>query len=216
MAHNDALTVFLIAADGERAETLRALFGSVHLRTRAFPSAAVLLRTLTGARRGCIVADTDGLGMEVPAFQHQLGERDIQLPTLYLARRATVPVAVAAFKAGATDFLERPCNDQTLLDSVHRALEHNRSAVRRREHREAIARCFRQLTPRERDVLEPMVRGWSNRRIAESLGVSEKTVEVYRSRVLRKTGAEKLPDLMRMAIRAGLFEERARCRAQGC
>jgi len=214
MPLDDVSTVFLVAGGGACARSLGALLSSVRIGTREFPSGDTLLRVLAGARRGCIVADLEALGMDVPGFERRLYEHDIRLPTLYLAREATVAVAVAAFKAGAADFLELPCNDQTLLDSVQRALEENRTAARRREHREAITRSFRRLTPRERDVVDPMVRGWSNRHIAQTLGVSEKTVEVYRSRVLRKTGAEKLPDLMRMAIRAGLFEESARRRMQ--
>ena len=126
---------------------------------------------------------------------------------LSLPRAGIVPMAVEALKSGAWDFLEIPCNGQILLDSVQRAMSEHERAAREQDQLRALRARFESLTPREYEVLEPLARGWSNRRMAAALGVTEKTIEAYRARVMRKTGAAHLPQLMRMAIRSGLIPE---------
>lgn len=211
----DSATVVLVVPDAKRAADFQALLASVYLECLRFRSGVEALAGLQARSWGCMLVHVAGLECPAPEFQRLLASRWIRLPTVYLTESTTVAETVAAFHAGAADFLEFPCNDQRLIDSVHRALDASRRAWRDRERREDCAHRFRGLTPRERDVMEPMVRGWPSRRIADALSVSEKTVEVYRARVIRKTGAGNLPGLMRMAIRAGLFEPGPRWHGRG-
>ena len=117
-----------------------------------------------------------------------------------------MPIVVRAFRAGAVDFIEKPYNEQLLLDSVQRALNRQRPAVPLSNSCQSVQARFDSLTPRERDILLPLVQGHPNREIAEQLGVSVKTVDLYRSRVMKRMQAESLPALVGMAIGIGLIE----------
>jgi two-component system, LuxR family, response regulator FixJ len=140
------------------------------------------------------------------AVQEAMRERGIDLPVIFVSGHADVPIVVRAFRAGAVDFIEKPYNEQLLLDSVQRALNRQpRSASARTSSHDVQAR-FDSLTPRERDILLPLVQGHSNREIAEQLGISVKTVDLYRSRVMKRMQADSLPALVGMAIGVGLIE----------
>jgi FixJ family two-component response regulator len=132
--------------------------------------------------------------------------RELNLPIIFVSGHADVPIVVRAFKAGAHDFIEKPYNEQLLLDSVHQALSNcaqNRSG---NQGHDALQARLLTLTPRERDVLLPLVQGYTTREIAEQLGVSAKTVDLYRSRVMKRMQASTLPDLVGMAIAAQLVD----------
>lgn len=202
----EQVSVFLVVGDAARGADLAELFASVHLAARTFASEAELLAGVTSPDRGCIVADTSALEREVAGLPRRLARAHVHMPVIFLSVNDPVATAVAALRDGASDFLQRPVNDQLLLDVVNAAIESDRRSQREREEKRANLARFDRLTPREREVLEPLVRGLPSRRIADELGVSEKTVEAHRARVLRKTGAQTLPTLMRMALRAGLVE----------
>lgn len=161
-------------------------------------------------RHGCVLVHF-GYEDSIEPWLRALREcRDTAAPPVILLsppRPGVVSMAVEALKAGAWDFLETPFNGQLLLDSVQRAVSDHERAAREQEELRALQARVESLTPRERQVLEPLVRGWSNRRMAATLGVTEKTVEAYRARIMRKTGAAHLPQLMRMAIRGGVVRE---------
>jgi FixJ family two-component response regulator len=128
------------------------------------------------------------------------------LPVIFLSGHADVPIVVRAFKAGACDFIEKPYNDQLLLDAVQAALERSSQALAGSEPRAAVQARIDSLTPRERDVFVPLVQGFSNREIAEQLEVSVKTVDLYRARVMKRMEAEHLPALVGMAIACGVVQ----------
>ena len=136
--------------------------------------------------------------------QDALRERGVTLPVIFVSGHADVPIVVRAFRAGAVDFIEKPYNEQLLLDSVQQALSQQPAG----EHPALVSVRARlsALTPRERDVLLPLVRGYTNREIAEQLGVSVKTVDLYRARVMKRMQAEHLPALVGMAVAAGLVD----------
>ncbi|MNH32100.1 Transcriptional regulatory protein FixJ [compost metagenome] len=139
-------------------------------------------------------------------MQQAMRERGLGLPVIFVSGHADVPIVVRAFKAGACDFIEKPYNDQLLLDSVQAALE---SVGRARRDDQALARVQARidgLTPRERDVFVPLAQGLSNREIAERLGVSVKTVDLYRGRVMKRLQADSLAELVGMAIACGAVE----------
>ncbi len=137
------------------------------------------------------------------AVQAALRERGLDIPVIFVSGHADVPIVVRAFKAGACDFIEKPYNDQLLLDSVQAALDQVRRRQQGSEALAAVQARIDGLTPRERDVFIPLAQGLSNREIAEQLGVSVKTVDLYRGRVMKRLQAASLPELVGMAIACG-------------
>ncbi|MEX0731837.1 MAG: LuxR C-terminal-related transcriptional regulator [Aquisalimonadaceae bacterium] len=200
-------TVFVIDPDPRVRRTLDALFTSVHLRARYYETADACVRDQTTGDYGCLLADVAATGVGGAAFMKWQRHLGTGMPVIFLSDSGDVLTAVEAMKAGAWDFLEKPFNGQALLDAIHAALEQSRIATSRHALCRELQSRFDSLTPREREVVVPMVQGLSNREIAELLRVSPKTVEVYRSRIMRKTRADNLCGLIRMAIRVGVLEE---------
>ncbi len=136
---------------------------------------------------------------------NQIRARGLDLPIIFVSGHADVPIVVRAFRAGAVDFIEKPYNEQLLLDSVQQALSRF-VAVADDSQLQAVLQRIASLTPREHDVLLPLVQGYTNREMAEQLGISVKTVDLYRSRVMKHMQAQTLPDLVGMAIAGGLVD----------
>lgn len=174
------------------------------LGSGAFTSGQAFLEANLKSSNACVILDVRMPGMGGLNVQEALRARGLDLPVIFVSGHADVPIVVRAFRAGAVDFIEKPYNEQLLLDSVQQALSRfHRQAVDKRLQQvlEHIAR----LTPRERDVLLPLVQGYTNREIADQLGVSIKTIDLYRSRVMKHMQAQTLPDLVGMAIAAQLI-----------
>jgi FixJ family two-component response regulator len=129
-----------------------------------------------------------------------MAARRIELPILIITGYAEVPIAVRAMKAGAFDFIEKPFSDQTLLDRIRKAITLDLNARREREELTAALKRLANVTPREHDVMDRVVAGKSNKLIAAELGLSMKTVEVHRKRVMDKMGAESLAELIRLVV----------------
>ncbi|MCO6441328.1 MAG: response regulator transcription factor [Nitrococcus mobilis] len=201
-------TVYVIDPDVFIVTTLQGLFSSVHIEAEYFDSAGACLARVNRYSRGCIVADAEAPDLCIATFLRRLHENGIELPVIFLAYSSDVATAVNALKRGAVDFLEKPFNGQTLLDTVHRTIESDQIAAHDRAVRQELWGRFEALTAREREVLVPMVKGCSNRMIAGELGLSEKTIEAYRSRIMHKIGTTNLPELIRMAMRIDLLGER--------
>ncbi len=132
--------------------------------------------------------------------------RGLRLPVIFVSGHADVPIVVRAFKAGAHDFIEKPYNEQLLLDSVQQALSLADDSQTVSAGLARVQARLQSLTPRENDVLQPLVQGYTNREIAEQLGVNVRTIDLYRSRVMKRMEAENLPQLVGMAIVAGLVD----------
>ncbi|MNT32510.1 Transcriptional regulatory protein FixJ [compost metagenome] len=145
-------------------------------------------------------------GMGGLNVQEEMRVRQLNLPIIFVSGHADVPIVVRAFKAGAHDFIEKPYNEQLLLDSVQQALGNCAAQRCGNQGQEALQARLLTLTPRERDVMLPLVQGYTTREIAEQLGVSAKTVDLYRSRVMKRMQANTLPDLVGMAIAADLVD----------
>ncbi len=203
-------TIFIIDDDLEVRQALALLMESVGLKVETYGSADRFLEAFDPERPGCIVLDVRMPGMSGLELQARLAAAPIHPPVIIITGHGDVPMAVRAVRAGAVNFLEKPFNDQDLLDSVHRALEID--ARQRGQARElaGIRRRLESLTRREREVLELVVRGLRNKMIAAELGVSQSTVEAHRARVMEKMEARSLSDLMRMVLSLELYGEEGR------
>jgi two-component system, LuxR family, response regulator FixJ len=176
---------------------------SVGLTARTFASAKEFLNQDLKGQAGCLILDVRMAGMSGLELQEKLLEDGFRMPVIVVTGHADVAMAVRAMKKGAVEFIEKPFNEQELLDHVHRAMA--RDEATRREMRELDLICERvaQLTPREKQVMQMVVGGLSNRLIASELGLSDKTIEVHRGRVMSKMGAASVAELVRQYM---LFE----------
>ena len=193
-------TVFIVDDDQEVREAIQLLMESVGVTAVSFASAQAYLEQLDCDRPGCLVLDVRMKGMSGLDLQERLAQEPLHPPIIIITGHGDVPMAVRAVKAGAVDFIEKPFNDQTLLDAVHRAFDQdarNRGqALRIADIQERLAR----LTPREREILDQVIGGKRNKMIAADLGISQSTVEAHRARVMEKLEARSLSDLMRMMM----------------
>ncbi len=137
--------------------------------------------------------------------QEELQKRGLEVPIIFVSGHADVPIVVRAFKSGAFDFIEKPFNEQLLLDSVQQALQERQTGQRFLGNARTEA-LIDTLTRRERDVFLPLAQGYTSREIADQLGVSVKTIDLYRARVMKRLGAERLPDVTGIAIAAGFVD----------
>ena len=195
-----APTVFVVDDDEGVRNSLRFLLKSVGLATRALSSAGEFLDTYKPSQAGCLVLDVRMPGMSGLELQQQLNLRGAVIPVIFITGHGDIPMAVEAMQQGAFDFLQKPFRDQDLIDRIQRALERdarNRTAL---DQHARIRERLDSLTPREREVLALMTRGKPNKIMAAELGVSQRTVEIHRARVMEKSGASSLAQLVRMVM----------------
>jgi len=193
-------TVFIVDDDEEVREALELLLQSVGLPTESYSSAQAFLERFDPRRPGCLILDIRMKGMSGLDLQDRLSQEPLRPPVIIITGHGDVPVAVRAVKAGAVDFLEKPFNDQALLDGVHRALQQDAERRGQVSRLEEIRSRLERLTPREREILDLVVAGKRNKVIAIDLGISQSTVEAHRAKVMEKMEAATLSDLMRMML----------------
>ena len=198
MTHNP--TVFIVDDDQEVHDAIKLLMNSVGLAAETFGSVQEFLARFDPQRTGCLVLDIRMKGMSGLDLQDRLTQEAIHPPIIIITGHGDVPMAVRAVKAGAVDFIEKPFNDQLLLDAVHRAIEQDAEHRGRASHLADIQVRVQKLTPREREILEMVVAGKRNKVIAIDLGISQSTVEAHRAKVMEKMEAASLSDLMRMML----------------
>ena len=193
-------TVFIVDDDQAVARSLRWLIETVRLRVETYGSAQSFIDGYDPARPGCLVLDVRMPGMSGLELQERLAAQRIRIPIIFITGHGDVQMAVRAVQAGAFDFVEKPFNDQDLLDRIQRAITRD-AEWRDRDLQQARLRAlFATLTPRETEVLELVVEGLSNKAVANALGLSAKTVEVHRAKVMEKMHARSLSDLVKMAM----------------
>jgi FixJ family two-component response regulator len=195
--------VYVVDDDQGMRDSTVWLLQSVGLEALSFAGGQAFLDACIDDGPACVLLDVRMPGLGGLAVQQLMKERGLDLPVIFVSGHADVPIVVRAFKAGACDFIEKPYSDQLLLDSVQAALER---AGRARKGDQALAQVQARvdgLTPRERDVFVPLAQGLNNREIAERLGVSVKTVDLYRGRVMKRLQAGSLAELVGMAIACG-------------
>jgi FixJ family two-component response regulator len=201
--------VFVIDDDTPMREALQSLFRSVGLRVEVFGSAPEFLQSSPPNVVSCLVLDIRLPGVSGLDFQVELAEAGIHIPIIFMTGHGDIPMSVQAMKAGAVDFLTKPFRHQEMLHAVNRALAADRK--RRAEERtvSGLRALFESLTPREREVLVLVTAGLVNKRIAAELGVSEITVKVHRSHVMRKMRTRSLVHLVRIADILGIHRDKA-------
>ncbi|MCU7846714.1 MAG: response regulator transcription factor [Candidatus Thiodiazotropha sp. (ex Lucinoma kastoroae)] len=197
-------TVFVVDDDQAMRNSLKWLIESVSMQVETFESADAFINSYYPGRSGCLLLDVRMPGMSGLELQEYLRANQIAIPVIIITGHGDVPMAVRAMKSGAIDFIEKPFNDELLLESIRHALALD---VRQRDmqsQRAEIATRLARLTPREHEVMVMVTNGKANKEIATSLGVSAKTVEAHRARVMEKMEADSLAELVRMAINANL------------
>ncbi|MFN2361371.1 MAG: response regulator transcription factor [Marinobacter sp.] len=198
-------TVYVVDDDAGMLESTQWLLESVGLQVRPYADGRRFLEAVEAEQTGCVILDIRMPGLGGLNVQEELQKRGSQLPIIFVSGHADVPIVVRAFKSGAFDFIEKPFNEQLLLDSVQQALQqHQATSTQRRgdEHTDALIAT---LTRRERDVFIPLAQGYTSREIAEQLDVGIKTIDLYRARVMKRLGVERVPDVTGIAIAAGLL-----------
>ena len=201
-------TVFIVEDDASVRDALALLFGLKGFRTQVFASAEDFLAVYRPQWGGCLLLDVKMPGMSGLDLQRTLIEREIALPVIVVTAHGDVAIARQALKAGAADFLEKPIDDQVLLASVALALDSDDKQRRGAEAAAGFEHRLSSLTARERQVMERVIEGEHTREIAQALGLSPRTVEVYKARMMEKLQVKRLPDLMRLALGASRASQR--------
>ncbi|MFC6671057.1 response regulator transcription factor [Marinobacterium aestuariivivens] len=199
-------TVYLVDDDPFVRHALSLLLKRAGWRVAAFASAEDFLDRYDPVNGGCLILDVHMPGLNGLELHQQLNELDCHLPVIFLSGHGDIPMSVRAIKAGAFDFLTKPVPGQELLAIVEDAVQLDRESRREAARKAAILERYRRLTPREQEVMGRMVTGRSSKEIARLLGVSYRTVEIHRSRVLEKMEARSLPDLIAQALIGGILD----------
>ncbi len=197
--------VHVIDDDDAVRESVAFLLRSADLKVRSYESAAAFLDAIAVGVSGCVITDVRMPGMSGIDLLRQLQKQKAGLPVIVVTGHGDVQLAVEAMKAGAVDFLEKPFDDERVLQAVRAALERRPlDDAARTPEQDAVAQRLASLSQRERQVLQGLVAGRPNKTIAFELGISPRTVEVYRANVMTKMQAGSLSELVRLALIAGL------------
>lgn len=195
-------TVFVVDDDSEIRDTLKWLVESVGLNIETFASAQDFLNVYDPERPGCLVTDVRMPGMSGIELQAKLMAEEVTLPIIVVSGYADVPTAVRSMKGGAIDFVEKPFNEQMMLERIQLSILEDARLRQQRAQRERAQARLQSLTPREHQVMDLVILGKSNKEIARELAISPKTVEVHRSHVMAKMQAHSLAELVTMVERA--------------
>ena len=193
-------TVHVIDDDEALRDSLTFLLRTARLDVQSYPSATAFLEALPEANLSCVITDVRMPGMSGIDLLRRLRERKISVPVIVITGHGDIPLAVEAMRIGAIDFLEKPFDDEVLIASVKAALRQKEGEAKRHGERAEIEGRLAALSNRERDVLGGLVAGRANKQIAFDLGISPRTVEIYRANLMSKMQAGSLSDLVRMAL----------------
>jgi two-component system, LuxR family, response regulator FixJ len=200
----DKGTVYVIDDDDALRESLLFLLRAAHLEVESYSSATAFLDELPLRGLSCVITDMRMPGLSGLDLLRRLRELKIEVPVIVITGHGDVPLAVEAMKIGAIDFLEKPFDDEVLLASVRSALKQRDHEAKKQAERADIEGRLGGLSNRERDVLAGLVAGRANKQIAYDLGISPRTVEIYRANLMNKMQAGSLSDLVRMALVVGM------------
>ena len=199
-------TVFLVDDDHAVRDALELLLEAASFKTASFENAMAFLDAYTQNQAGCLVLDIRMPDMSGMELQDALTERGITLPIIFLTGHGNVPMSARAFRTGAIDFMEKPFDENALLERIGEAIQLDRTNRESTARRENARARLTTLTPRERQVMLLVVAGKVNKEIAAELNLSHRTVEIHRSRVMEKTGTQSLPKLIELAVASGLYQ----------
>jgi len=196
--------VFIVDDDVLIRDSLEQLVKSVGLRVEIFLSAQDFLDFKLPDSPCCLVLDIRMPGMSGLDLQDELQKRTIDIPVVFITGHGTVPMSVRAMKSGAIDFIQKPFEDQQLLDVIHHAIENNKHVRQGQSEKQHILKCLSSLTPRENEILALVVAGKLNKQIAHELNMSENTVKTHRARIMRKMEVDSLASLVRSTEKSGV------------
>ena len=195
-------TVFIVDDDPAIRFAMQALMDSVHIPHEIYDSGDAFLENVVESRPGCLVLDIRMPGLGGLELQEELLRRGSTLPIIFITGHGDVPMAVEAMQKGAVDFIQKPFRDQELLDRIRQALRTDQERRHEQQQHAEVAERLARLTNREREVFDLVVTGKPNKVIAYELGVSQRTVEIHRARVMEKMQARSLADLVKMHMTA--------------
>jgi len=204
MKPNQEATVFIVEDNEDAREALCFLFESVLLNTKSYSSADDFLEHYDPKCLGCLLIDVRMPGRSGLELQEELIAQKAQIPTIITTAHADVPMAVRAMKAGAFDFLEKPINEELLLERVRQAIEYDMHSRQRENQRQQLLELIGKLTPREFQVMRKLMDGKSTKIIAYELKIGDKTVETHRQHIMKKMRAKNVADLVRMGVSCGI------------
>jgi len=203
MIISDAV-VFIVDDDPLIRDALEQLVRSVGITVVVFPSAQAFLDAELPDRPGCLVLDIRMPELSGLDLQDELNRKGITIPIIFMTGHGTVPMSVRAMKSGALDFIEKPFEDQELLDAINRAIKQSRMVKKKEAERDVIEQHLNLLTSREHEILTLVIAGMLNKQIAYDLGMSENTVKTHRARIMRKMSVNSLAELVRSTEKIGL------------
>ena len=189
-------TVYIIDDDEAVRDSIKELVKSVNLNAEIFMSANSFLDIYTADKVGCLVLDVRMARMSGLVLQKRLNEMDATLPIIFITGHGEVDMAVEAVKSGAVDFIQKPYHEQSLLDSINAALELDARNRNKNQQADALEQHRAELTTREREVMDLLLQGQTNKLIAKSLGISPRTVEAHRQHILKKYNVNSVTQLM--------------------
>jgi FixJ family two-component response regulator len=193
-------TVYIVDDDSGVRSSIRILLKSIGLAALPFPSAQEFLQSYNIEQPGCLILDIRMPGMSGLELQLELNRRGAVIPVIFITGHGDVPMAVEAMRLGAFDFVQKPFRDQELIDRVQQAMARDAETRRDLKQDTTIRQNLEALTPRERQVLDLMIAGQANKVMAQSLGLSQRTVEIHRAHVMDKMHVRSLAHLVRMVI----------------
>ena len=194
-------TVYVVDDNAAVRDAIRWLVEQVGLNVRTFTSAQEFLAILQPDLRGCLILDIRMPGMSGLDLQEKLAQEGCHLPVIIITGHGDIPITVRAMKAGAFEFLQKPFNDQALLDAIHASLEHYGIIWKQEDLRHQTSQALAGLTAREKEVLNLLLKGKVNKLIAGDLDLSVRTVEGHRARIMRKMGARSLGQLFELVAK---------------
>jgi len=189
--------VYIVDDDAAVRKNLSWLFDSVDIPVVTFSSARDFMDSVSFDRPGCVLLDVRMPGMSGLELQTRLSDRTDDFPIIFISGHGDVNMVVQTMKRGAVDFIEKPFNNQAVIDAVQRSIAGIVDAIQAREHQERARHLLNRLTERERQVLDGIIDGQTNRQMATELRLSEKTIEVHRSKLMDKMGAKSLVELIK-------------------
>lgn len=199
--------VYVIDDDPAMRDSLEFLLGAAGFNVKHFDSAVKFLETMPDLAFGCVVSDVRMPGMDGIELLRRLKKEPKALPIIIMTGHGDIPLAVEAMKLGAVDFLEKPFEDERLVVMINAALSHAADQAKSESVSADIASRIGALTPRERQVMDGLVAGLSNKLIARDYNISPRTIEVYRANVMTKMQAGSISELVRLAIRGGILKD---------
>lgn len=199
-------TVYIIDDDHAIRDALTLMIAQENIQVMAFESAEAFLAVCPQACYGCAIIDYRMPEMNGLQLQEELAKRNISLPIIFLTGHGNIPISVKAMKAGAIDFLTKPVRREKLMSIVAAAIIESEKKIAENASYQQAENCIASLTEREYEVMRLTIQGYHNKEIARKLGISHRTVEIHKSNIMHKTGANHVIDLARIAHKSGLAD----------